>query len=62
MFDDNWAEKLGQALNESDAMVVLVTHEALTSINVRREKMPWILRPLNVIKLPGNNQQQEGIN
>jgi hypothetical protein len=86
---DNWAEKLGQALNESEAMVVLVTQEALSSMNVRRdisfalgqqafsnrlipvligddgdslmEKMPWILRTLNVIKLPGSKQQEEGI-
>ena len=34
---DNWAEKIGQALKESSAMVVLLTPEALKSVYVRRE-------------------------
>lgn len=34
---DNWAEKVSQALDESKAMVVLVTPEALQSEWVRRE-------------------------
>lgn len=34
---DNWAEKVSRALNESNAMVVLVTPEALQSEWVRRE-------------------------
>jgi len=34
---DNWAEKLAEALSHSDAMVVLLTHEALQSTWVRRE-------------------------
>jgi len=33
---DNWAEKVGQALEESQAMVVLLTGNSL-STNVRRE-------------------------
>lgn len=34
---DNWAEKIGQALEESQAMVVLITGAALSSSNVRWE-------------------------
>ncbi len=34
---DNWAEKISNALKESDAMVVLVTPESLESRIVRRE-------------------------
>ena len=34
---DNWAEKIGQALEESQAMVVLLTGAALSSSNVRWE-------------------------
>lgn len=34
---DNWAAKVAQALQESDAMVVLLTPEALRSSWVRRE-------------------------
>lgn len=34
---DNWAEKTSQALKESEAMVVLLTPDALESKNVRRE-------------------------
>lgn len=34
---DNWAEKIGQALESSQAMVVLLTAETLSSTTVRRE-------------------------
>ncbi len=34
---DNWAEKISNALKESDAMVVLITPESLESRIVRRE-------------------------
>ena len=34
---DNWAAEVARALNESEAMVVLVTPEALRSPYVRRE-------------------------
>jgi hypothetical protein len=34
---DNWAAKVAQALEESDAMVVLLTPDALRSSLVRRE-------------------------
>jgi hypothetical protein len=34
---DNWAEKIAQALKEAEAMVVLLTPEALLSNAVRRE-------------------------
>ncbi len=34
---DNWAEKISQALNESHAMIVLLTPEALRSPPVRHE-------------------------
>ena len=34
---DNWAEKVSHALNESQAMVVLITPESLRSEWVRRE-------------------------
>ncbi len=34
---DNWAEKVSDALKESDAMVVLITPESLESRVVRRE-------------------------
>ena len=86
---DNWAEKIGQALESSQAMVVLLTPEALNSPTVLRDieyalgrktfnkrlipvlvgsedniplqKLPWILRHLNVIKLPAYGKQEEGI-
>ena len=87
---DNWAEKIAKALKESDAMVVLLTPEALSSSAVRREidyalsrktfsgrlipvlvgaeeeiledKVPWILRHLNLIKLPvSGKEEDEGI-
>lgn len=86
---DNWAEKIGQALESSQAMVVLLTPEALNSPTVLRDieyalgrktfnkrlipvlvgseenmplqKFPWILRHLNVIKLPAYGKQEEGI-
>ena len=34
---DNWAKLTGQALEEAEAMVVLLTPDALDSTNVRRE-------------------------
>jgi TIR domain-containing protein len=34
---DNWADKVGQALRESEAMVVLVTPSALESNSLRRD-------------------------
>lgn len=34
---DNWAEKVGQALEETQAMIVLLTGEALSSAAVRWE-------------------------
>ncbi len=87
---DNWAEKIAKALKESDAMVVLLTPEALSSSAVRREidyalsrkafsgrlipvlvgaeeeiledQVPWILRHLNLIKLPvSGSDEDEGI-
>ena len=34
---DNWAEKIGRALEESEAMVVLLTPAALAAESVRRD-------------------------
>src|SRR5262245_20728775 len=34
---DNWADKIAQGLRESDAMVVLLTEDALGSESVRRD-------------------------
>ena len=34
---DNWAAAVGRALEESEAMVVLLTRDAINSPNVRRE-------------------------
>ena len=34
---DNWAAAVGRALEESDAMVVLLTQDSINSPNVRRE-------------------------
>jgi hypothetical protein len=34
---DNWADKIAQGLRESDAMVVLLTAQALDSESVRRD-------------------------
>jgi len=34
---DNWADKISQALNESNAMVVLLTSESLKSRSVRHD-------------------------
>jgi len=34
---DNWADKIGQGLRESDAMVVLLTEVALRSESIRRD-------------------------
>jgi hypothetical protein len=85
----NWAEEIARELKESEAMVVLLTPNALESTTVRREidfaltnnsfnrrlipvlvgldepgvfdKLPWILRHLNVINLPAFGRQEEGI-
>ncbi|MGH9425686.1 MAG: toll/interleukin-1 receptor domain-containing protein [Terriglobia bacterium] len=87
---DNWAEKIAQALEQSHAMVVLLTPHSLHSTSVRREidyalsrksfnkrlipvlvgsegeiafeNLPWILRHLNLIKLPAHGKEEEGIN
>lgn len=86
---DNWAEKISQALKESEAMVVLLTPAALESKNVRREieyalgeesyshrlipvavgdpqnlpdeKIPWILKRLNMITLPEQGGSEEDL-
>ncbi|MBA3243437.1 MAG: toll/interleukin-1 receptor domain-containing protein [Acidobacteria bacterium] len=86
---DNWAKKIAEALEESDAMVVLLTPGALRSEVVRWEieyalgeksfnrrlipvlvgvpkdfepgSIPWILRHLNMISLPGLGREEEGI-
>lgn len=87
---DNWAEKIGQALESSQAMVALLTPAALSSPTVLRDieyalgrktfnkrlipvfvgseeesnslqEFPWILKHLNVIKLPAEGKQKEGI-
>ena len=34
---DNWADKIAQGLRESDAMVVLLTEDALRSESIRRD-------------------------
>ncbi len=82
---DNWAKKVAEGLEESDAMVVLLTPEALESKVIRREieyalgvksfsgrlipvfvdspggfpedSVPWILRHLNVIRLPEQGRE-----
>lgn len=87
---DNWAEKVSDALKDSDAMVVLITPESLESKVVQREieyalgdksynkrlipvlvgsekslsaeSIPWILRRLQLIRLPQSEQTEEGIN
>jgi hypothetical protein len=86
---DNWAQKIGQALESSQAMVALLTPEALNSRtvlqeiqyalgnktfnkrlipvlvgsedNIPIEKLPWILKHLNVIRLPAYGTQEAGI-
>jgi hypothetical protein len=87
---DNWAEKVSDALKDSNAMVVLLTPESLESRVVQREieyalgdksynkrlipvlvgsektlsaeSIPWILRRLQLIRLPKPEQTEEGIN
>jgi len=87
---DNWAEKIAKALDESQAMVVLLSPDSVQSTMVRREieyalsakhfskrlipvlvgseedlqleKLPWILKHLEIIKLPAFGRQDEGIN
>jgi hypothetical protein len=86
---DNWAKKIGQGLESSQAMVVLLTPDSLNAPTVLRDieyalgkktfnkrlipvlvgsednispqKLPWILKHLNVIKLPAYANQDEGI-
>lgn len=86
---DNWAKVTGEALEEAEAMVVLLTREALDSTRVLQdiefavanirfkdrlvpvligshaikamEKVPWIIRHLNVVTMPSNGKQEEGI-
>ena len=84
---ENWAERVAEALRESEAMVVLLTPEALQSKWVRRDieyalsekryskrlipvlvppvaeesermEIPWILRRLNLLKLPEGNKEE----
>jgi hypothetical protein len=87
---DNWAEKVGQALESSQAMVALLTPAALSSPRVLQDiefalgrktfnkrlipvfvgsaeestpqGFPWILKHLNMIQLPADGKQKEGIN
>lgn len=87
---DNFAEKISDALEESDAMVVLLSPASLESQNVlweidyalgnksynRRvipvligseenmsaESIPWILRKLQIIRLPKPEQAEKEIN
>jgi|SRR5215207_5198952 len=82
---DNWAKKVAEGLEESDAMVVLLTPEALASKVIHREieyalsvksfsgrlipvlvgspegfpedSVPWILRRLNLIRLPEQGRE-----
>ncbi len=86
---ENWAKKIGEALEESEAMVVLITPNSLRSSWVQREieyalseknfnqrlipvlvgseedlplnKLSWILRHLQVIKLPVHGAQDQVI-
>lgn len=86
---DNWAEKTGQALKSSQAMVALLPANPLSSPSVLRDieyalgsktfnkrlipvlvgsednssmqTLPWILKYLQVIKLPAYGKQEEGI-
>lgn len=75
---DNWAEKIGQALEESEAMVVLLTPEALESESVRRDidyalgnvrfrerLIPVLTRPFNELserKLPWILKRLKSVN
>lgn len=84
---DNWAEKTGQALKESDAMVVLLSPMSVESSNLQNdidyalfnrrfeqrlipvlvgdpqqippEKIPGILRRLNMLSLPENGRTED---
>ena len=84
---DNWGEKVGKRLKESDAMVVLLSPDSVDSLNVKRdieyalvnrafeqrlipvlvgdpqqippEKIPGILRRLNMVSLPGNGHTED---
>jgi len=86
---DNWAQEIARALEESQAMVILLTPSTVNSTWVQREiqyalgsksfesrvvpvlvgsedfpadSVPWILRHLNIIKLPAHGRDEEGIN
>ena len=84
---DNWADKISQGLLESDAMVVLLTPNALDSGSQRRdidyalsqkpfkrrlipvlvgdsddfpsERIPWIFKHLQTIKLSDNAKNED---
>jgi TIR domain len=64
---ENWAAKLGEALQESDAMVVLLTPDSLRSPNVNYEvgyalgKENFKGRLIPVIAAPSEQLPQESI-
>jgi hypothetical protein len=86
---ENWAQKVSKALDDSQAMVVVITPNAMRSPWVHQEiayalgqkryrgrvvpvivgpeddipadAIPWILRHLKMVVLPGAAQEDEGI-
>lgn len=85
---DNWAARVGEALEQSDAMVVLLTphsfesqwimHDiqyALGNLNFKgrlvpvivgsdemeAERLPWVLKRLNVVRLPDENADEQAL-
>ncbi len=82
---DNWAKIRGKALEESNAMVVLLSPDSLDDVKkdieyalgnrayehrlipvlvgdpkqIPQNKIPWILRRLNMITLPNNGQGED---
>jgi hypothetical protein len=86
---ENWAAKLAEALQESDAMVVLLTPDSLRSPNVSyevgyalgqenykgrlipviaapseqvpKESIPWVLYKFQMIHLPDQEKDEEGL-
>jgi hypothetical protein len=86
---ENWAAKLAEALQESDAMVVLLTPDSLRSPNVKyevgyalgqenykgrlisviaapseqvpKESIPWVLYKFQMIHLPDQENDEEGL-
>lgn len=64
---DNWGEKLGEALRESDAMVVLLTPDALASPNIGYEvsyamsNKNYKGRVLSVVTVPQDQLSKEQI-